>query len=235
MGEDAPDYFLCPLTLSLMEDPVSTADGQTYERKAIQEWFDRGHKESPLTGAPLVRNGLVDKTVAPNFALKSAIGEWAQLRHGFQSSIKPSELRLHASSQTLDSMTETDKQSCPLYSQMANLPNNQRKLAEIGVGQEKSVYRGFWKGINVAILHIRKGSCETEARIFSLLGRHPHLVTCYGMAIGEDGSHSLVTELAPLGSMEDAMERNIGILWALTFEARQKIFIEILSQVSNIP
>jgi hypothetical protein len=36
-----------------MLDPVVTADGHTYERSAIVDWFQRGKRTSPLTGEPL--------------------------------------------------------------------------------------------------------------------------------------------------------------------------------------
>ncbi len=184
-----------------------------------------------------MRDRVIDKTLTPNLALRSAIEEWTKSQqgrhHGFQSSIDTNELRIHASTQALEDMTEADKQASPLYSQMGFLPPERRKLAEIGVGHSKSVYRGFWRRSNVAILHMRNGSCETEARIFSLLGRHPHLVTFYGVAVAEDGSQSLVTELAALGSMDEVMERNVDSLRILTAEAKQKLYIEFLSQVSS--
>jgi hypothetical protein len=34
-----PDDYLCPITQEIMLDPVITEDGETYERKAIQDWF----------------------------------------------------------------------------------------------------------------------------------------------------------------------------------------------------
>ena len=36
-----------------MVDPVSTEDMQTYERAAIEEWFERGNETSPSTGTEL--------------------------------------------------------------------------------------------------------------------------------------------------------------------------------------
>jgi hypothetical protein len=232
MDDADPDGFLCPLTLDWLEDPVFTVDGQTYERKNIQDWFDRGNVTSPLTGKRLLRNGLIDVTLTPNLALKKAIEHWAKLQHNFQSSINISELRINTGKQAWENMTDAEQLASPLYSQVGRVPINQRKLAEIGVGKDKSVYRGFWKGLNVAILHMRRGSCETEARIFSLLGRHSHLVTFYGMAEdAQDGSQSLVTELVPLGSIDEIMDRNVEALCALTAEAKQSLFVEILSQV----
>ena len=55
-----------------MRDPVSTADGHTYERAAIESWFVRNHT-SPATGADLVHKGL-----APNLSLRHAIEQWQE-------------------------------------------------------------------------------------------------------------------------------------------------------------
>jgi hypothetical protein len=50
-----------------MKDPVITADGSTFERARIQEWF-RDHNTNPLT------NEIVPtKTLIPNKTLKAAI------------------------------------------------------------------------------------------------------------------------------------------------------------------
>jgi hypothetical protein len=46
---------------------VSTADGITYERTAIEEWFARspaGNATSPLTGEPLASTALLPNVMA---------------------------------------------------------------------------------------------------------------------------------------------------------------------------
>jgi hypothetical protein len=62
--------FFCSITANIMVDPVSTADGQTYERDAIERWLARSNM-SPATGAELPH-----KTLTPNIALRQAIEEW---------------------------------------------------------------------------------------------------------------------------------------------------------------
>jgi len=57
----------CPITGDLFVDPVMTADGQTYERVAIERWFRDGHRSSPATGAALTSLALI-----PNVAIKRA-------------------------------------------------------------------------------------------------------------------------------------------------------------------
>jgi len=63
---------VCPITAEIMADPVSTSDGFTYEREAIEAWL-ADHNTSPLTGAPLARNELI-----PNHALRGAIEHFAK-------------------------------------------------------------------------------------------------------------------------------------------------------------
>ena len=46
-----PRHFECPIECDVMHDPVSAADGHTYERSAIERWI-RTSGVSPSTGAP---------------------------------------------------------------------------------------------------------------------------------------------------------------------------------------
>lgn len=62
-----PDEFICPITTSIMLDPVLGSDGHTYERSAITEWL-RVHTTSPMTREPMNAQGL-----RPNHSLKSMI------------------------------------------------------------------------------------------------------------------------------------------------------------------
>lgn len=49
---EVPYHLRCPISHNLMEDAVQASDGQTYSRRAIQQWFSI-RKTSPLHGAPL--------------------------------------------------------------------------------------------------------------------------------------------------------------------------------------
>ena len=53
-----------------MTDPVMASDGHTYERAAIEKWFDR-KLTSPKTGADLET-----RVVFPNHLLRNQIREW---------------------------------------------------------------------------------------------------------------------------------------------------------------
>ena len=60
--------FTCPISQDIMENPVICSDGQTYERSAIQPWFDLGNDTSPITNVRLANRKLI-----PNIALRQAI------------------------------------------------------------------------------------------------------------------------------------------------------------------
>ncbi|KAI3982332.1 hypothetical protein MKX01_037865 [Papaver californicum] len=58
LGEESffssiPEDFICPFTGELFEEPVTLETGQTFDRTAIKEWFDQGHKTCPVTGQTL--------------------------------------------------------------------------------------------------------------------------------------------------------------------------------------
>lgn len=55
--EAAASSLKCSITTNLLVDPVATADGQIYERSAIQRWFET-HDTSPNTGARLDHKSL---------------------------------------------------------------------------------------------------------------------------------------------------------------------------------
>ncbi|XP_071736498.1 U-box domain-containing protein 35-like [Rutidosis leptorrhynchoides] len=65
-----PNDFICPLVKDVMVDPCVAADGYTYDRRAIEKWFEESGC-SPTTNLPLT-----DRNLTPNHTLLSAIMEW---------------------------------------------------------------------------------------------------------------------------------------------------------------
>src|SRR4051794_2619545 len=60
----------CPISREIMKDPVTCADGHSYERAEIEKWFTT-HSTSPCTGLELQ-----DKRLIPNHSLKKAISDF---------------------------------------------------------------------------------------------------------------------------------------------------------------
>ncbi|RLN23117.1 putative E3 ubiquitin-protein ligase LIN [Panicum miliaceum] len=72
-----PKDFVCPITSQLFDDPVTLETGQTYERRAIQEWLDRGNATCPIT-RQLLHGAQLPKT---NYVLKRLIAAWRDQSH----------------------------------------------------------------------------------------------------------------------------------------------------------
>jgi U-box domain len=73
------DEFICPLTLSIMNDPVMTITGRSFERVAIMEWLARGN-----TTCPLSRQVLQVTDLVTNHSLHTKIKKWKQQQQQLQ-------------------------------------------------------------------------------------------------------------------------------------------------------
>ncbi len=64
-----PDNFICPITQSIMVDPVICDDGITYERSAITQWLS-SNNTSPVT------RGYISSNLIFNLALRNTIQDY---------------------------------------------------------------------------------------------------------------------------------------------------------------
>ncbi|KAF2463700.1 uncharacterized protein BDR25DRAFT_245013 [Lindgomyces ingoldianus] len=67
---DTPNDYICPISSELMDDPVLALDSFTYERKAIERWFQT-NETSPFT-----RQVLTSLDLRPNVQMKNDIQAW---------------------------------------------------------------------------------------------------------------------------------------------------------------
>ncbi|WCJ34182.1 plant U-box 23 [Euphorbia peplus] len=80
---DVPSYFLCPISLQLMTDPVIVSTGITYDRESIEKWLFSGKKNTcPVTKQVLSP----DCDLTPNLTLMRLIQSWCTLNasHGIE-------------------------------------------------------------------------------------------------------------------------------------------------------
>ncbi len=54
VGEDVPD-FRCPITGEIMREPVMLKDGNSYEKKTIEEWFREQKRKGNPFSSPTTR------------------------------------------------------------------------------------------------------------------------------------------------------------------------------------
>ncbi|CAL9110271.1 unnamed protein product [Musa acuminata var. zebrina] len=71
-GVEIPSYFLCPVSLQLMKDPVTLSTGITYDRDSIERWIFAARK----TTCPVTNQTLPDCELTPNHTLRRLIQAW---------------------------------------------------------------------------------------------------------------------------------------------------------------
>ncbi|KAJ8574181.1 hypothetical protein K7X08_025986 [Anisodus acutangulus] len=79
---EVPSYFICPISLEMMKDPVTISTGITYDRENIEKWiFSAKNSTCPATKQPLT-----DIELTPNVILRRLIQSWCTLNasHGIE-------------------------------------------------------------------------------------------------------------------------------------------------------
>ncbi|XP_016182036.1 E3 ubiquitin-protein ligase PUB22 [Arachis ipaensis] len=82
---DVPPFFLCPISLEIMKDPVTVSTGITYDRESIETWlFSAKNNTCPVTKQQLSSSDFSDLT--PNHTLRRLIQSWCTINasHGIQ-------------------------------------------------------------------------------------------------------------------------------------------------------
>ncbi|KAL4347008.1 hypothetical protein GQ457_17G004700 [Hibiscus cannabinus] len=79
---DVPPFFICPISLELMKDPVTLTTGITYDRESIDKWLFSGNN----TACPVTKQVISDCELVPNHTLRRLIQSWCTLNacHGIQ-------------------------------------------------------------------------------------------------------------------------------------------------------
>ncbi|KAK7261163.1 hypothetical protein RIF29_27468 [Crotalaria pallida] len=71
---EIPQFFLCPISLQIMSDPVTTVTGITYDRESIENWLLKAKDcVCPVTKQSLPRNS---EFLTPNHTLRRLIQAW---------------------------------------------------------------------------------------------------------------------------------------------------------------
>lgn len=70
---EVPQYFICPISLQIMKDPVTAITGISYDRESIEKWLKTAKDTTcPVTKQPLPR----DSGLTSNHTLRRLIQAW---------------------------------------------------------------------------------------------------------------------------------------------------------------
>lgn len=154
-----PKDFVCPITTHIFEDPVTLETGQTYERKAIQEWIDRGNSTCPITRQKL-RSLQLPKT---NYVLKRLIASWQELN--ISRVTKEVEKSRREIEPRNEPKFETVVQSSPSPNSVISQAGIDRKIYELRVSIDNLCTSDVLEDSEMAILQIEKFWLESRLEV----------------------------------------------------------------------
>nr|PNR49193.1 hypothetical protein PHYPA_011089 [Physcomitrium patens] len=71
LAVEVPEFFLCPIHLEIMADPVTLSTGMTHDWMSIKRWLATGHNTCPTSNQVLQSKDLI-----PNRTLSRVIQNW---------------------------------------------------------------------------------------------------------------------------------------------------------------
>lgn len=79
---EVPPFFLCPISLEIMKDPVTVSTGITYDRESIEKWLFSGKNET----CPVTKQPIPDSELTPNHTLRRLMQAWCTMNasHGIE-------------------------------------------------------------------------------------------------------------------------------------------------------
>lgn len=108
--EKNPEMFECPITRKIMHDPVITPDGNTYERKAIEQWVSRYGTD------PLSRKSLNTQSLRKNNLVKDISNRFIKKMPRSSIDINQEHLSSEAITKCLDTFKDALGSLLPLSS-----------------------------------------------------------------------------------------------------------------------
>ncbi|XP_058754423.1 E3 ubiquitin-protein ligase PUB23-like [Vicia villosa] len=81
---DVSPFFLCPISLQLMNDPVTVSTGITYDRQSIEKWlFSSKNNTCPVTKQQLLHDHQNHIILTPNHTLRRLIQAWCTINSSY--------------------------------------------------------------------------------------------------------------------------------------------------------
>ncbi|KAJ7541855.1 hypothetical protein O6H91_10G079700 [Diphasiastrum complanatum] len=209
-GDDEPmspfESFLCPLTKQVMKDPVVLQSEVTYERSAIENWFETCIEQGHVPTCPVSCQMLSSTELLPNLVLRQTIEEWLQ---------RNAKIRIRLAMSRLESMSSLEEHEHALEDlvRISNeCPLSKYKLKEAGL---ISLILRFWESDS-------KSTSDIRSKCLAVLN---------SMATGNVDNQGAMVEAGVLRyavkSLGSSLNKEVEGAVALMFEvSEQQIFCE---------
>ncbi|XP_052174523.1 E3 ubiquitin-protein ligase PUB22-like [Diospyros lotus] len=188
---EVPPYFLCPISLEIMKDPVTVSTGITYDRESIEKWIFSGRNNT----CPVTKQALnSDTDLTPNHTLRRLIQSWCTMNasHGVERipTPKPPVSKAQIAKLLNDATSPHSQIKClrRLRSMASTSESNKRSLEAAGAAEFLA---------SLVIFNTNNNNTSTEAVVYedgfdSTRARDDALGILHNLQLSDKGLRSLV-------------------------------------------
>ncbi|KAK6924895.1 U-box domain [Dillenia turbinata] len=198
--------FLCPISGTIMADPVIVSSGQTFERLCVQVCQD-------LDSHPTLQDGSKPdfSTIIPNLALKSTILSWCST-HGLPN---PSPPNYH----TVEEIVRTLIKSSPSPEKPSSkISVSERELLERVPEKTQVIFSHAATELGHRVNHFSSSSSSEESVIANIPQTPLHLFTtrpiCYSSSASSCSSSEIVNDETLAPAQNPNFDSEEGEIWA---------------------
>lgn len=209
--------FICPISQTVMVDPVNLCTDTTCERAAIKAWFDRGERTDPETG-----DLLGDFTLRPNLRLRQSIEEWREINYC---------LKIRSSKEKLLSGVDLSVEAALIQMQDLIRENSINKdwitiggltaiiVSILGSSHNKDVKRN----ILITLKYVVEGHARNKEKVVEFKGLD-HIIPC----LGRDSSISKAAVELLYELLQDKSGWNVSVCRKLSQTCSAILFLVTL-------
>ncbi|KAL0555271.1 hypothetical protein IC582_009214 [Cucumis melo] len=210
---EVPHYFLCPISLQIMKDPVTLPSGITYDRHSIETWLFSGKNSScPVTKLPV---SLSDSDLlTPNHTLRRLIQAWCTLNSSYGVERFPTPKPPIHKSQILHIISTSNTSPSSLISSI-------RRLRSISAESETNRRCVEFAGAPEFLVSVIVDSDSSAS--------HEALSTLHNLRLSDSTFKSLATHPEVLESLTDFMKLQQG-----THESSRTYAVLILKSIVEV-
>ncbi|KAL4297674.1 hypothetical protein GQ457_12G027100 [Hibiscus cannabinus] len=211
---EIPQYFICPISLQIMKDPVTAVTGITYDRESIEKWL----KTAKDITCPVTKQVLPSGSdLTPNHTLRRLIQAWctANAIHGIDKVPTPksplSKIRLLKLIRELEVPGLYVNALNKMEVLAKDIERNKKSMEEAGVARavilllircyNESKTRGVEQALRILCL-----IWIPSREIKDLLNENQHFIDCLTWILGCDIENHVIIKTLAMQTLKQVIE-----------------------------
>ncbi|GMI97305.1 plant U-box 24 [Hibiscus trionum] len=239
---EIPQYFICPISLQIMKDPVTAVTGITYDRESIEKWLKMANGFTCPVTKQVLPSG---SDLTPNHTLRRLIQAWctANAGDGVDKVPTPKSPICKIRLRKLIREFEVPGLYVNALNEMEVLAKdserNKKSMEEAGVAKAVILLliRCYNESTNIGVEQALRILCliwTPSSEIKALLDENRRFIDCLTWILGCDIENHVVTKMLAMQALKRAVEAaNTRLLEKLKPEFMKEMLRVLKSKISK--